>query len=188
MAAKKSFMAPRAQVPTAIGLSVVFAILLVWRMGGKAGENDSPEASVQAASMMVLPEAGGRPLMDRLKRILADYETRPSTAPPRSDDPPALEGNPFEGPRPKPLDELDEEDDDPTDEDRAEELREEFLDSIRLTGTCIIGGTRISIVNGNYLRTGDAFEGFVVKEIREREIVLEDGRGIEVIGFEGRPE
>jgi hypothetical protein len=57
----------------------------------------------------------------------------------------------------------------------------ERLGGLRLLATSITKDSAMALVNGRCLRKGDVVAGFVLKEIREREIILEDESGTEPI-------
>ena len=184
MATSRSLIPPKVQVPIAIGLACVFVIVLVWRFYPRQSVEGIPASSEDAESPPVEISLGD------LRRLVADLQpddVAHVTAQPTL---PQLVRNPFrwrvediphrrKGGSAEPAEV-------PAEDNTLSELlqtvaREESLKSLSLLGTCIAGETGIALVNGRYVRPGDAIAGFTVREIREREIVVADELGSEVV-------
>ncbi|HUT23844.1 MAG TPA: hypothetical protein VM492_05835 [Sumerlaeia bacterium] len=200
MARSKSLIPPGAQIPAAVVLGVVFALLLAWKLGPR--RKGPPTATSAEAVVQSMQETVS---LDDLRAILVEVrktEFRPAA---RSVDLPSLARNPFMVPE-EALAEMRSGDvarlarslfETPAEEPGSGEAaveetvrapsRKERLQSIGLSATCVTARQRIAIVNGQVLRPGDTVEGFVVKEIRQRELALEDEEGVETIGMEGEP-
>ena len=184
MKKKNSIVPANAQVPLAIVLAVFFAIILYWRFGPQIRGESSPLPPVAVA-----PDNGPEGSLEDLKTILAkvekepfEYEERPKTIPPlarnpfRQEGPPVSELTDEEALGPQPLQPV-EDADEVSEEVLIEQMREERLAALVLSGTCVVANQAMAIINGRYLREGDEVEGFVVKDVREREVVLEDDAG-----------
>lgn len=181
MKRNKSIIPKQAQIPAAIVLALVFALLLWWQFGPKETPVENPDDTA------LVQEGVNAASLEQLKALLA--ETRRESwevAIDRGARRP-LERNPFrsasfvqprevglevdlEGEVPEP---------EPEEEEPAGPTREEVLSLLRLKGTCIMAPWAMAVVNGRYIRVGDKVAGFVVTEVKEREIVLKDDMGYE---------
>jgi len=200
VARSKSLIPPGAQIPTAVVLGVALALLAAWQFGPRRKGRSIPtsaEAVVQSMQETVS--------LENLRAILVEVEKAEFQPAARSVELPPLARNPFMVPE-EALAEMRSGDmiklarslletplEEPGSAEAAAEeavraqTRKDRLQSISLSATCVTARQRIAIVNGQVLRPGDAVEGFVVKEIRQRELVLEDEEGVETIGMEGEP-
>ena len=172
MASKKSTIPPKAQVPVAVGLAVLFAVILAWRFLSQ-DEGDAPavpaapsgDSEVQV-SLEELTEA-----LEALQEGYVKELPRPSELPP-------LARNPFlvgeAGVRPAALEAGGK-------EAVARQLalagREAGLAGLVLSATCVAGESSGAIVNGRHLGLGDEIEGLTIQKIEQRQVVLTDDWG-----------
>ena len=66
---------------------------------------------------------------------------------------------------------------------QEEPTREEQLRAIEFSGVCLVGDDRLALVDGRYVRSGDAVRGFTVKKIEQESLLLEDDLGVVSIRF-----
>jgi hypothetical protein len=67
----------------------------------------------------------------------------------------------------------------PPQSDKAEELTQVVRRTIKLTGT-FLGSHPLAIMNGKMYHTGDRIDGFLVRQIGAREVVLEKD-GVQIV-------
>ena len=176
MASKKSTIPVNAQIPVAIILSIMFAFLLLYQFGPLGSEDEAPDTVI-----LSVDETEVQVSVDDVKSLLADIQadkiqrvSQATTAPPLSRDPFRRAGFHVSAGEPG-------EDTKPTTESELLRMHEERLRSLRLSATSLMSGNTIAIINGRLLRVGDSIEGFVIQEVRKREVILEDEIGKESI-------
>lgn len=180
MKKKRSTIPDNLQVPMAIVLAVLFAIILAWRFW-PAGEADPEAGGTSAASS----RAG---LFDsdviRLRGLVSELQRKQQ--PPEAVRAPAREvaGNPFDlaawerPPEPLPVPTTDLEFlAEPQAYVAPGPSREERLARLTLSATMRRTDFSMALVNDRYLRPGDEIEGFKVKAVHEKYIVLMDRVG-----------
>jgi len=179
MASKsKSIIPLRAQIPAAVIGAIILTLLLIRQFGPGQNEKGQPLNQAEASTTdSAVP-------MVELESLLADVHANYVERVERTKHLPPLSGNPFRLPG-IPEDGL------PSNEDGVIEgslaiepdvpTRDEILASMILTGSCVVGETSMAIVNGQYFKAGERIGSFVVWEVRERELVIADGEGIEVL-------
>lgn len=180
---KKGVIPPKAQVPVAVVLSVLFVCVLALRFGG--GERDAV-----AATPNEIPADQPMVSVDDLRTVLARIEARKEDRMTREGSMPELARNPFLAPlepavakvalRPEPVSIELLAPPVPTGPTRADRLR-----SIELTAICISNGRSIAVIGGEYLAAGDEIAGFMIKAINDGEAVLEDELGLKILRLEG---
>lgn len=194
MAAGPSLIPAKFQIP----IVVVGALVLIILWGRLLGNSRDKPQAVDAIPAAAFSDAAGEMPPTAIDEVLALL----SRAAGESEDPwardteaPPLARDPFAIPRPV-LQQLlsDPEREGPAtlsigsiDNDERAARRQNALESLSLTATLFLGGKAMVILGGQYLREGDAIEGFVVKTIRERSVVIEDSQGEEVIRIAEEP-
>lgn len=182
MASKKSLVPLKVQVPAAIVLASVLVALLVFRGMKNNGDADS---TVQAANrdmdVAIVPEiAQERVPLNDLNNLVLSFQGQSESAT-RA---PTLKTNPFLIPEdafstilPDQAEfEGEEEDSSDPDVSRARELH-----SVVLTGTSKIGERYMAIVDGMVLGEGDRIGGYVIVEVGEGVLFLENRRGVRIV-------
>lgn len=195
-----TFVPEAAQLPVAIGGGILLLLLVLWQVGIFGGGSTAqgtaaltPEATALVAGgvseVAGVDDAGALDaLVNRATILLA----RPREV---LDEMPRLTVNPF-----TPLAALEPE---ANAEYTAAELEAARLDNItlpgmapeepepieepddtawalagfQLTATVIKANWAMAAINGEYYRRGETLEGFTIKDIREREVILEDENG-----------
>lgn len=171
MKSKKRGIPTKYQIPSAIGLAVVFGAILIWRFGGS-------DEDATAAPAPEVTDAPQRVSIEGLKAMLNEIDTGNIGGSTLLSTPP-LERDPFER-----IETIVEVASEPSAEDlrkQREGSRQNRLTRLHLSGTCIIGGTAMAVINGEYYRPGDEIDGFSLKEIKPSEVLIEDEIGPEVL-------
>ena len=198
MKKRTSIVPANAQVPAAIVLAVAFAIVLFWSFMPRTSDEEPPSAPEDIAA-----DIDSEGSLEALKSVLDDVQADAVETVAQANAPPVLAGDPFCRVDPastaaRPADgDVAEDAAGPGDAAELEPLepgqdvfeqavavssREAALATFRLSGVCVLGDRAIAIINGRYVRAGDEFEGFIVKEVKEREVVRKDESGEETIG------
>jgi hypothetical protein len=190
--ADKELIPRKVQMPLALFLGILLLIVLVWRFGGRRGPSPAEgaptpkEAEEAAVSVEDLSQLLGDLKMDGGSRGVFAHEAPP------------LERNPFlMGPEPaapnpgEPAQaalgaqangsENGGGESSPQVKEAAVKSRSERLSALRVSATGITRDSALALVNGMCLKKGDTIAGFVVKEINEREVILEDELGTESV-------
>ena len=190
MSGGKSFIPPRFQVPVAIVLAVLFAALLWWRFQPRAALVAPVTESIE------IPGDAKLATLEDLRGLLATIKPGEDTPARSGQDYALLSNNPFHLPLATAsgkstsgsIQGADSDDADVSLPDEEARVKEDLkqgrallLASLELTGTCRSNGWAMAVISGNYVQRGDVFAGFTVKEIREREVVLHDAVGEEVL-------
>ena len=191
MAGSKSLIPPKAQIPVAVVLGILFALLLVWRFG--FGAQEETESVVSLIPEVDAAEIGVS--LDDLREILKELQVDTPEGKAEGEDEgqlPLLSGNPFRwaqapSPRPGALGANAGEGEGSVQEPVRGPSRESRLNSLVLSGTCVLEGSSTAIVGERYVKVGDVVEGFTIQEIRESELTLADDVGVEIIKIE-KPE
>lgn len=212
MAADKPIIPPKAQLPVMLVLTVVMVLVLWWRFApAENAATASPLVSPQSrlTHTTEVPTEVQRAPLDDLKAILAEMKRSSTLSDAQLPKVPQLARDPFEvreeaiaemrdgqvaqlarvligGPR---VVKIGTQTTTRTVEQPAERMafasrQEALLDTLRLSSTCSTVRGPLAIVNGTVLRIGDDMSGFLVREIRQREIVLENEDGLVTIGME----
>jgi len=190
-----SLIPPHLQVPVAIGGAILLLLVLVWRMG--VFSREAPPPSRNAGAVQATPMAPEE--FTVLAELVAQARQQMAAPPPPPEAMPPLRGNPF-SPLTALLLQAEEEDDAeevfaqgpngdfefeplplPVGPSPEEVRRRQALSEMRLSSVILNGSWAMAIVNDEYVRVGGEVAGFRVREIREREIVLEDALGRETV-------
>lgn len=169
-----SIISKKSQAPVAIVLSIMLALILVWRFGG--GET--------AAAVETLPRESlndQRVPMESLKEIVGRIGTEKFTLSKFEMAAPVLARDPFSSITFVRV--VEDVDTGRRAEEDAKAARARRLGSLKLSGSIALGDERLALVNGRYVRQGDTLDGFTIKAIEERKLILEDDLGVEVIRF-----
>jgi hypothetical protein len=186
MAADKTLIPKKFQIPIMLLAAVVFAALLFRQFGGTPRK--PPRPAVPGPVQPAEGAATRRISLDELVRLVADIQAAKTAQVARAAEPPALARNPFCFPvpgapegdtalehepvaTPQPV----------TPPDHGLIRRTLALKSLQLSGTCLLEGRATALINGKYLGVGGRIEGFTVTEIRDREVVIQDRYGEEVL-------
>lgn len=193
MLAERSVLPPKAQVPAAIVLGVLFILLLVWQFGGDGGQANvavatSGDRPVKIDRTTELNDL--RLLIDDLRRLQTAVAVTASAAP-------AFRGDPFfdaisvaasgevgrsgrtgDGNGPGVGGEISGGEGVSAGFDRAEKLN-----GLKLMAISTTVESSIALINGRLVRVGEKIAGFLVEEISESEVVLSDTIGTERIGL-----
>jgi len=106
MARGKSIMPVKAQVPATIVLSIIFIIILIWRLGGKKDTDEVPTVpldspvigssdTVAAPATTTGATAGSEVSLDILRKVLEDARQQEFAIPSKATSLQPLERNPF---------------------------------------------------------------------------------------------
>lgn len=191
MAKRREKKSPKRQWSIAGTLIAILLLLILWKtriIGGGETEEDSVEAaprpeiqshSVSIAEFVALIDSAEasrvvvNARLDTSHAILRDPFQVPDLAGIRRDrrNSMTVAGGPDNDQR--------------SDPQREEELRkyrrEETLANIVLSGILNTEKWSVAVLNGFYVRKGDSIKGFVVREIRKREVLLHDEDGLVTI-------
>lgn len=196
MAAGKSVVPAKLQIPMAIVLGLLLVCIVVVRFGGR--KQATPAVTVKEKTNVTAEETI---TIEDLRQALTDLpRTTTSRVGPR-DGPPPLVRNPFvladsesaedgttsaaseggseEGESAPVVSEG--ETDKPSTPAEPAEDRSVRLARLSLSATSLTKNSAVALINGRYVREGDVIEGFVVKKIHERKVLLEDQVGIETV-------
>ena len=189
---KKSTIPENAQVPVAIVMAVLFAIILAWRFWPK---EDIPAATPEMLLLQAQPAAGDiQGDVFRLRGLLSSLRQDGLGASPKPPGERRLVRNPFS----------------PTSWEQAQALleeaaslyetlpplevavfeaqdREERIAMLTLTATVLKHDFRMAMVNGQYVREGDLIDGFRVHAIKEKCILLRDKVGETMLSIVATP-
>ena len=186
---KKSTIPPQAQIPVAIGLAVLFAVILAWRFfpWDKEGEEAVP-ATLQTGSALQFS-------LEDLTETLEALQSQHVTGLPRPSELPPLARNPFltgeVGLDLAAVEPPSSADDEGAGVSVARQLalaaRDKLLAGLALSATCVAGESSGALINGSHLRIGDEIAGLTVQQIGERQVVLADDLGAHIIEIQEPP-
>jgi hypothetical protein len=184
MARKKSLVPIKAQIPLALCLAVAFALVLAWRF---RPQDERKAAAAPQAKPAATAEATDSPVaIDDLRALLKKIKTGEKPAAPAETPMQAPIHDPFRTPPPEVAPAVVEAPPEPEIDPAVQAIeararRDTALENLKLTGTCLAGSERVALINGRCLRPGASVDGFQVREVREREVVLEDEFGPAVV-------
>jgi hypothetical protein len=182
MASKKSTIPPQAQIPVAIGLAVLFALILAWRFFPADKEEEA------AAIPAILPTGTEAHVsLADLTETLEALQGEHAMGLPRPGELPPLARNPFflagagAGPAAGKAGASAYGDGDSVARQLALAARDRMLGSLVLSATCVAGTSSRAIINGRHVSIGDEVAGLIVQRIGERQVVLADDLGAHVM-------
>ncbi len=199
MAAAPSFIPAKFQIPIVVVGSLLLIVLWGRLIGNSRGKPQPvgaiPDAVVAQAAIpegaIAAPRTGIDEVLALLSRAAAESEDTRT----RDTKPPPLARDPFAIPRPVLQQLLSDPEREGAetlslgsrDNNESAALRQNALESLGLTATLFLGGRATAILGGEYLREGDEIEGFIVKAIHERSVIIEDSQGEETIRITEEP-
>ena len=173
---RKSLVPPEKQIPVAIGLGAFLILLVIWLYvpwpGGQAA----------APPGMPIEELGPVVSIDELRRLTADIRSNLGNPSARPDVVPEVTRSPFHW----------EETVEPAGPERTARVETPIVEEktpppFVLSGTCLFGNKAFAMLDGRRVEVGDVVAGRIVKQIGEREVILQNGPIIDTIRMPEAP-
>lgn len=169
MASKEKRRSSTTMIVVAIILGVCFAGLVMQRSGFFEAASDDEATPETSGAVTEVDREQYEVALAKLRSLMAEVGSGAASLPEVPEYAGTIEFDPFFSPEPEV--EFEEEEDEP--ESPKPVLSEKQIqDRYRLRGTCIIGGQSMALINGQYLKKGDALGPLVVEEILEKEVIL----------------
>lgn len=192
MAARRTTIPPKAQIPVAIVLGILFVFLVWFRLvlprfsapaAAPVAAGQSAPAPVAAIPLVAPVGQESTLFINDMIMLLAEAKATIGEGAAKETEAPPLKRNPFEMRQEGSAGDGVSRSREGSGLSQAEleiqryEQRGYILDSLELTATLQVGRRWLAVIDGRTLAVGDRIEGFTIKDIGERSVVLEDDGG-----------